>query len=100
MIPEDHHKTLRDRLASATETEYCWKCHESMNPLGYAFEMYDDFGRFRIEEFLEYPDNLIKKSPDKGRCSQDDLRDIYKTLPVDAEGLSRRHGRPDRWTAM
>ena len=70
VIPEDHHKTLRDRLASATETSYCWKCHEGMNPLGYAFESYDDFGRFRMEESLEYPDNLIKKSPDEAApCS-------------------------------
>ena len=34
-----------------------------MNPLGVPFEMYDDFGRYRMEEFLEHPDNLIKKMP-------------------------------------
>ena len=56
-----------------------------MNPLGYSFEMYDDFGRYRTEESLEHPDNLIKKMQDKG-SSQADLRDIYKTLPVDAKG--------------
>ncbi len=60
-IPEDHHKTLRNRLADVTEAEYCWKCHEKMNPLGYAFEMYDDFGRFRKDESLEHPDNLVTK---------------------------------------
>ncbi len=88
VIPEDHHKTLRDRLAGATETSYCWKCHESMNPLGYPFESYDDFGRFRLEESLEYPDNLIKKSPDKGTLLTD-TRDIYKTLPVNSTGYLR-----------
>jgi hypothetical protein len=56
-----------------------------MNPLGYSFEMYDDFGRFRTQESLEHPDNLIKKRPEKG-TPQADLRDIYKTLPVDAKG--------------
>lgn len=85
VIPEDHHKTLRTRLAGVTEVEYCWKCHERMNPLGNTFEMYDDFGRYRTEEFLEHPDNLIKKMPDKGP-PQMDSRDIYKTLPVEAKG--------------
>jgi mono/diheme cytochrome c family protein len=85
VIPEDHHKTLRQRLDKVTQAEYCWKCHQRMNPLGTAFEMYDDFGRFRTEEALEHPDNLIKKMPDKG-APEDDLRDIYKTLPVNATG--------------
>ena len=85
VIPENHHKTLRDRLVAVTETEACWKCHERMNPLGYAFEVYDDFGRYRRQESLEHPDNLIQKSPDKGGVYMD-LRDIYKTLPVDSRG--------------
>ena len=85
VIPEDHNRTLRDRLASATETTYCWKCHDKMNPLGYAFESYDDFGRYRMEEFLEYPDKLITKNPDKGTLLSD-TRDIYQTLPVNSRG--------------
>ena len=85
VIPEDHHKTLRSRLAKVTEVDYCWRCHERMNPLGYALEMYDDFGRYRAEESLEHPDNLIKKGPDKAKPHVD-LRDTYKTLPVDARG--------------
>jgi hypothetical protein len=47
--------------------------------------MYDDFGRYRTEESLEHPDNLIKKGPDKAKPHVD-LRDTYKTLPVDARG--------------
>ena len=90
-IPEDHNKTLRERLAGATETSYCWKCHESMNPLGYPFESYDDFGRFRLEESLEYPDKLVKKSPDKASLLTD-TRDIYETLPVDSAGYLRGAG--------
>jgi hypothetical protein len=87
-IPQDHNKTLRDRLAMATETQSCWHCHEKMNPLGNTFEMYDDFGRFRTEEYLEYPEHLITKRPDeaKDRNHLLDLRDIYKTLPVDSSG--------------
>lgn len=91
VIPEDHGKTLRSRLAGATEAKYCWKCHETMNPLGYAFESYDDFGRFRTEEALEYPDNLIKKNSDKPTLLSD-TRDTYKTLPVNAKGYLKGTG--------
>ena len=93
VIPEDHHQTLRSRLAGVTEAESCWKCHQRMNPLGYSFEMYDDFGRFRAEESLEHPDNLITKTRDKGGVYED-LRDIYKTLPVNAKGYLDGTGDP------
>ena len=56
-----------------------------MNPLGLAFEIYDDFGRYRTDESLEHPDNLLSKGPDKAAVHVD-LRDTYKTLPVDARG--------------
>lgn len=85
VIPEDHHKTLRERLSSATEATYCWKCHERMNPIGYAFESYDDFGRFRTHEALEYPDKLLKKNPDEWTLLTD-TRDVYETSPVDSTG--------------
>lgn len=85
VIPEDHQKTLRQRLEAKTEQEYCWKCHQQMNPLGLTFEIYDDFGRYRINESLEHPDNLLEKGPDKAAVHID-LRDTYKTLPVDAHG--------------
>ena len=86
VIPEDHHKTLRQRLDAKTKHSTCWNCHQKMNPLGLAFEVYDDFGRFRMEESLEHPENLIEKGPDKA-ASHVDLRDVYRTLPVDASGF-------------
>jgi len=86
VIPEDHSRTLRDRLAGATSSEDCWRCHVQMNPLGYAFEMYDDFGRFRTEETLEYPDKLIKEGPEQNGNHLVDMRNIYQTLPVDSTG--------------
>ena len=85
VIPEDHHRTLRQRLDAKTEEAYCWKCHQKMNPLGLPFEIYDDFGRYRQNESLEHPDNLLKKGPDKA-APHVDLRDTYKTLPVQATG--------------
>ena len=49
VIPEDPHKTLRERFAPTRRAE-CWRCHKKMNPLGMAFEAYDDFGRFRTND--------------------------------------------------
>ena len=62
-----------------------------MNPLGYSFEIFDDFGRYRLQESLEHPDNLVKKGPDKA-ANHVDLRDTYKNLPVDAKGYLRGTG--------
>ena len=86
VIPEDHHRTLRQRLEEKTTATYCWKCHRKMNPLGLPFEIYDDFGRYRRHESLEHPENLLKKGPDKA-APHVDLRDTYKTLPINATGI-------------
>ena len=94
VIPEDHHRTLRQRLEAKTRDSYCWKCHQKMNPLGLPFEIYDDFGRYREKESLEHPDNLIKKGPVKA-APHVDLRDTYTTLPVRAEGMLIGSGNAD-----
>ena len=86
VVPEDHHKTLRQRLNKKTSETYCWNCHKKMNPLGVAFEVFDDFGRFRTQERLEHPDNLIKETP-RERGLHIDGRPVYKTLPVNAKGF-------------
>ena len=70
-IPEDHHKTLRERLV-VTEKQECWRCHEKMNPLGYPFEIYDDFGRYRQQETLD------KLPQDQGQ---------HPSKPIDAAGV-------------
>lgn len=63
-IPEDNAKTLRERLA-VTENQECWRCHQKMNPLGYPFEIYDDFGRYRSEESLDKLPKRNGKYPTK-----------------------------------
>lgn len=93
VVPEDHHRTLRMRLEEKTSDEYCWKCHQRMNPLGITFEIFDDFGRFRTEERLEHPDNVIQPAP-KDRGLQIDGRPTYKTLPVNAAGKLDGTGDP------
>jgi hypothetical protein len=87
VVPEDHTKTLRQRLDKVTmHQQECWKCHEYMNPLGLPFEMYDDFGRFRIDEPIEHPENVTGK--------QLKYFNMYKTLPVDPRGELRGTGDP------
>ena len=87
VIPPDHHKTLRQRMENRTGTTYCWRCHQKMDPLGFPFEIYDDFGRFRTQENLEHPDNLIREAK-RGEVNEFGASlPIYKTLSVEPNGV-------------
>lgn len=87
-IPEDPHRTLRERVEGATEKGECWKCHKKMNPLGYPFEIYDDFGRYTRDEPLEHEENLIAKPTKKNGAS------TYKTKPINPKGYLEGTGDP------
>ena len=87
-IPEDHHRTLRERLDGVTSKQQCWKCHVYMNPLGLTFEIFDDFGRYRRQEALEHPDNVVEKG--RGKFASNS----YETKPVDATGYLAGTGDP------
>lgn len=91
VIPPDHHKTLRQRMEDRTGQAYCWRCHQKMDPLGFPFEIYDDFGRFRTEEHLEHPDNLLTTA-DKAPLTYGAKLPIYKTQPVDPRGVLKGTG--------
>ena len=52
MLPEEPHNTLRKRMR-VTREDYCWQCHQKMDPLGLAFEMYNHVGIYRAEELGE-----------------------------------------------
>ncbi len=88
-VPEDPHKTFRERVEDVTQKGECWKCHKQMNPLGFPFEVFDDFGRYRTGEPLEYPEHLIAKSTKKNGAS------VYQTKPVSMLGELRGTGDPD-----
>ena len=75
-IPEDHSRTLRQRL-KVTEQQECWKCHQKMNPLGYPFEMFDDFGRYRTAEMLDKLPAVNGQTP---------------SLPIEAASVVSRTG--------
>lgn len=88
-VPEDPHSTLRERFA-VTEAKSCWMCHEKMNPLGYTFESYDDFGRFRTQESIEYPENILGTETMTAKDSNGIWKDfkipVYKTKAVNPLG--------------
>lgn len=86
-VPDDPHKTLRERVGEVTRAAACIKCHSRMNDLGYPLEQFDDFGRFRMVEQLEHPDNLIKAGNGQGA-------DVYKTKPIDPTGVLSGTGDP------
>ena len=86
VIPPDPHKTLRQRMENRTGDSYCWRCHQKMDPLGFPFEIYDDFGRYRTDENLESPENLIKEAERNVTNSFGASLATYKTLPVDPRG--------------
>jgi hypothetical protein len=48
-LPTDPALTLREKMR-VTRQEYCWRCHQRMDPLGLPFEQFDDFGIHRLEE--------------------------------------------------
>ena len=87
-IPEDPHKTLRERVEIVTQKAECWKCHQHMNPLGFAFERYDDFGRYQLQEPLEHEENLIAMATKKLGAN------TYKTKPINSTGRLDGAGDP------
>ena len=57
-IPADDTKTLRERFERIRNDSYCWRCHTQMNSIGMAFEQYDHFGRYRLQEKNKPVDTL------------------------------------------
>ena len=94
VIPPDPHKTLRQRMENRTGESFCWRCHEKMDPLGFPFETYDDFGRYRTAENLEHPENLILEAKRGEVNAFGASLSVYKTLPVDPRGVLKGTGDP------
>jgi hypothetical protein len=90
MIPDEKHRTLRDRVASATRAEKCWRCHQYMDDLGLPFENFDHFGRLITEESVLDPEATAKNVDKKGKP----LGDVYRGVPLDTTGLIAGTGDP------
>ncbi|MBM4001660.1 MAG: DUF1588 domain-containing protein [Planctomycetes bacterium] len=89
MLPDEPHRGLRDRMR-VTREAYCWKCHQSMDPLGLPFEQYDHIGRYRTMEIV-----VDKEKTDKVRAK--DPLFPYRTMtsiPMDTTGAITDSGDP------
>ncbi len=80
-FPDAPEQTIRQRL-SMTKEQYCWKCHQKMNPLGLPFEQFSHLGLYRRrEEVLDVEAtaaNVDKKGQPQGPVMTD--------VPVDSTG--------------
>ncbi|MGI9240670.1 MAG: DUF1588 domain-containing protein, partial [Verrucomicrobiales bacterium] len=88
-IPEDAHRTLRERLEVVEEAE-CWRCHKQMNPLGITFEHYDDFGRYREKILLGDVDAYLKEKRRHDGQKSNWERDLKMWLGMDASGRAAK----------
>jgi hypothetical protein len=48
--PQPPDATSRDRYRAHSENGVCYNCHQLMDPVGFTFESYDGYGRFRETE--------------------------------------------------
>ena len=64
MLPDEPHNTLRERMR-VTREDYCWTCHQKMDPLGLPFEMYNHAGLYRETE-LDKPVDTSGEIIDSG----------------------------------
>ena len=73
---------VRSRYSSAISTIFSSSARTLLSAieLGLSFEMFDDFGRYRTEESLEHPDNLLSSGDGKSTF------DRYTTAPVVTTG--------------
>jgi mono/diheme cytochrome c family protein len=93
-LPDAPDQTLRQRLEVTTK-EYCWKCHQKMNPLGLTFEKYDYVGRFRTTEPVVDPKAPpVKPPPAKPPAKKPEQKPepALKQVAVDSTGRIANSG--------
>lgn len=82
LLPVAPERTLRERMV-VTQQEYCWKCHQLMNDLGYPFEQYDHFGRFRTTEAVLDLEATAINVDKKGKS----LGPVARDVPLNTTGV-------------
>lgn len=90
-VPTDPHKTLKERM-SLVRDERCWRCHKKFNPLGEAFEAYDDFGRYRDLFYFDEEGAIVTRRDKKFHEMKEQGR--LKTRPIDSVGEITGSGDP------
>jgi hypothetical protein len=90
MVPNEPHRTLRDRVSSVTHAEACWKCHNRMDDLGLPFEQFEHYGRLTTEELVLDQEATAANVDKKGKP----LGDVFKGVPAVATGAITGTGDP------
>jgi hypothetical protein len=88
-LPDKPDQTLRQRM-EITKQQYCWQCHQKMNPLGLTFEVFDYLGRHRRTESVV--DAKVPPTPNPKKGAPPIL--TYHEVPVDATGVVEHSGDP------
>ena len=88
MIPDEKHRTLRDRVSTTTKDERCWKCHQHMDELGLPFENFDHYGRLTAAEQVLDREATAANVDKKGKL----LGDVFKGAPLNTTGLIAHTG--------
>lgn len=76
-VPKDHHKTLRDRL-DVVRAKRCWACHQKINPVGEALEIFDDFGRYRTLHYFD--EEGVIETRVSGTVKNDEGKDVQQAF--------------------
>ena len=71
--------TIRERLEAHRELASCNRCHQWIDPPGFALESFDPIGRFR---------NRYRKVPERGRVNRFILGQNVDASGVTSEGIS------------
>jgi len=90
MIPDEKHRTLRDRVTSATHADRCWKCHQYMDNLGLPFENFDHYGRFLASEPVLDTEATAQNVDKKGNP----LGEVFREVALDTSGAIELTGDP------
>lgn len=102
-LPHAPDKTLRERM-EVTKDQYCWRCHQKMNPIGLAFESYDFLGWFRNTETVvdlsatkEKRESMAAEIKRKGKDIDAKIKELsnvfaYRDLPIDSTGQIAHSG--------
>ncbi|MGE4131741.1 MAG: DUF1588 domain-containing protein [Bdellovibrionales bacterium] len=79
-----HLMSTRDVVTTQTSSQVCQACHVSINPLGFALEDFDSFGRFRtVEKVFDENGNLASQHAVDARGTG--IR-VESGLPEDVDG--------------
>jgi Protein of unknown function (DUF1592)/Protein of unknown function (DUF1588)/Protein of unknown function (DUF1595)/Protein of unknown function (DUF1585) len=81
----DKNKTLREQMAEHRTNPTCAACHDSMDPLGFAFEHFDGAGKFRELDGTQAIDPSGSVSLDGATVSFKDAADLAKLLAASPE---------------